>query len=141
MDSCDKTDKTCAFCDEPLCEKTIATLTQKGVETIQKACKTKGIDVQVRIGQKVHVLCRSNHTNPRSKVGKRKNSDQPESQQMKTRKSEYSFDYGKCCFYCGGPDPYDGKKPEYKLHPVRAMSVQKGYWMPVNKTRENGQTL
>lgn len=117
----------CIICKTQLSKlDQVATLTQKGCDGILKASKARHSEIEAVPGQKVHIKCRSEHTNPKA-IGchnKRKLSGETEYKPKTRRSEESSFSYRDNCIFCGRPDTYNGKKPEHKLVPVRTMDFQ-----------------
>ena len=118
----------CIFCTQSLSngEPTV-TLGQKGCEGIERASVSRGSHIRTLPGQVVHVKCRSDHVNPNIiKTYNRKRTAGESSLVEETRslRSTGTFDYKTDCIFCGCPDPYDGKKSEYILIPVRSFELR-----------------
>lgn len=138
---------SCIFCNKPLSAEQTVTLTHKGCDGILKASQARDSNIHVLPGHIVHVKCRSDFTHPKNiEIHKRKCSAQPEHVQVKTRRSSTeTFRYKDDCLFCGNPDPYQGKKPEFKLIPVRELGFRdkilkacdeyKGEWVDTVKGR------
>lgn len=117
---------TCVFCKESVTdEKPIVTLGAKGCESILRASESRQSDITVNPGDIVHIKCRREYINPhvisaykRKQAGSLPRKDDPKSA---LRSTETPFDYKTDCLFCGCSDPYDGRKQEWKLIPVRSM--------------------
>jgi len=93
------------------------------VAGIQKAAKLRNEDLNkdIYVGQLVHIKCRSRFTNP-NYVSSVTQSSTPKSHVLR---SGESFKFMNCCLFCATGDPYDGRRAQHKLVPVRSLEIQK----------------
>lgn len=128
----------CVFCDEFLLNgEPLVTLTDKGCSGIQKANDARQNQISVTPGQKVHTKCRSEYVNPIAiKSYNRKRSVDSLDEQVSAcslRSQESTFSYKLNCLFCGCPDIYQGKKPEFKLIKVRTLNFKERVIEACNK--------
>ena len=118
----------CTFCHDPITgsRKTVK-LRTKGCKNIAKCAVERGQDISVQPGQIVHSKCRSDFINPKDikLSAKKRKHPQPGGgrQQTKVLRSG-PFSYKEQCVFCGQQDPYNGRKTNYKLIPVRNLDFQ-----------------
>ncbi|CAK8687768.1 unnamed protein product [Clavelina lepadiformis] len=108
----------CVFCSNSILECDAAvTLTAKGVDGIVKASAQRGENLNIVVGQSVHVECRKRYTNPKALLVqmKKRQEDQDEDHGQHSLRSECTFSYRDNCILCGCPDMYDGKKMTISL--------------------------
>ena len=118
----------CVFCREPIStERKGVKLTAKGCNGINRASEARDEEIDVLPGQYVHQDCRKTYCNPISLelIQKRKrDSLSPSQPSHSLRSTDAPFDYAKNCIFCGTTDPYEGKRTDYKLIPVRTHDFQ-----------------
>ena len=92
----------CVFCKKKVYgDKTEwSTLTQKGIDGINKASSQRGFTIAVMVGNKVHKNCRTQHINPKEITLSQKTLP---SNNMKrtTRECSITFDNKTDCLFCG----------------------------------------
>ena len=115
------------ICSELLCnEQPTVTLREKGCEGIVRASVARDSDVRTVPGEVVHVGCRSEHVNPRVVKGylrRKRAADTSTETESKCvlRSNKPIFDYKEECLFSGRRDIYGGRRPVFKLIPVRTM--------------------
>lgn len=120
--------ESCTFCQQSLSgDEPTVTLTAKGCGGIRKASEERQTSIQTVPGQLVHTKCRREFVNPNLVKAKKRRFGDIDSQANKRcalRSDGSCFDYKFMCLFCGCRDLYDGKKPEYRLIPVRTIDFQ-----------------
>ena len=82
----------CVFCKKKVYgDKTEwSTLTQKGIDGINKASSQRGVTIAVKVGSKIHNNCRAKHINPKEITLSQKTLP---SNNMKRTTREYSITF------------------------------------------------
>ena len=112
-----------------ICERTLSseakifTLTQKGCEGIQRASLERSCDINVTIGQVVHIKCRRDFTNSKliQSQKKRKLIEETADKSKPVLRSDSIFTYSRDCIFCACPDASNGRISDHKLIPVRTL--------------------
>ena len=117
---------TCVLCNKSLADgDPTVVLRQRGCDGIEKCSIERESELRTVIGQTVHVKCSRDYTNPLIIESYRKRTAN-ESKEVDRHSMCCSglFDYKTNCIFCCCPDPYDGKKSEYRLIPVRTLELR-----------------
>ena len=117
---------TCVFCNKSLADgEPTVVLRQRGCDGIEKGSIDRESDLRTVVGQTVHVMCRRDYTNPLIIESYRKrNANESEEVDRYSLSTSGIFDYTTNCIFCSCPDPYDGKKSEFRLIPARTLELR-----------------
>ena len=96
----------CVLCDDNLDDgKPTVKLRQKGSDSINKASRLRGTDIETQEGQTVHVECRRTFINPNSIDASRRKStngiQEKQPQKRDLRSLDSQFDFQRDCIFCG----------------------------------------
>lgn len=117
---------TCVFCNKPLTdEEPTVVLPQRGCDDIETASIARESELRTVVGQIVHVKCRRDYTNPLIiRSDRNRTAKESEEGDRHSLRSSGLFDYKTNCIFCSCPDPYDGKKSEFRLIPARTLELR-----------------
>ena len=117
---------TCVFCNKSLADgERAVVLRQWGCDDIEKGSIDRESELRTVVGQTVHVKCRRDYTNPLIIESYRKRTvNESEEVDRHSLRSSSLFYYKTNCIFCSCPDPYDGKKSEFRLIPARTLELR-----------------
>ena len=81
-------------------------------------------ELRTVVGQTVHVKCRRDYTNPLIIESYRKRTANESEEVDRQLRSSGLFDYKTNCIFCSCPDPYHGKKYEFRLIPAWTLELR-----------------
>lgn len=102
-------------------------LTEKGVQSINKASEDRGEDVISTVGEKVHQECRRRYCNPQQVAKAVKQSSGKMEETSKTyslRSREEEFNFKSHCFFCGQLAKVDNKRKGFDISTVRTIEMK-----------------
>ena len=117
---------TCVFCNKSLADgEPTVVLRQRGCDCIEKASIARESELRTVVGQTVHVKCRQDYTNLLIIKSYRKQTAN-ESVEVDRHSLHFSglFDYKTNYIFCSCPDPYDGKKSEFRIIPAIILELR-----------------
>ena len=120
----------CVFCNQPLLleqEETVK-LGQKGCNTINTAAEKREDNINVKVGQIVHVKCRKINTNEGYSQTTKiiRETHEPEDP-VKRRSESRAFKYDSDCVFCGKFIPdymFRSSTKKYLAYKVRTRTLQ-----------------
>ena len=130
----------CAFCGKNLddCHPTVV-LRAKGSDRVNRASKERGSSVRTQAGQRVHMKCRNNFTNPTRIEQDQK--DCTDKLTSRIRRSEIQFNFKEHCLFCGQPAKYEDKKRRCAVFPVRTKNFQSEIIRTCEKRKDDWSNL
>lgn len=118
---------TCKLCNETLSKEPTVTWGAKDCEGILNESKQLQSDAITKPGDVVHVKCRQQYINPtviQQYNRKRAGASLEQDSRCILRSTETLFNYKYDCLFCGCSDPYEGRRLESKLIPVRSIDFR-----------------
>ena len=95
-------DTKCAMCEKQLDDgRQTFTLTEKGAHSVREAAKSRGVAINVMVGQKFHSECRLDFCNKKSMQFSLKRKFREEPEPPSRRSIEPIFNFLEHCFLCG----------------------------------------
>ena len=115
-------DTKCDMCKEPLDDgRKTFTLTEKSAHSVREAAESRGVVINVMVGQKFHSECRLDFCNKKSIQSSLKRKFQEEQEPPKRRSTEPIFNFKEHCFLCGMPADTNSDD----AYPVRTWDFQR----------------
>ena len=128
----------CAICNNELSsfEETFI-ISQKGINSINRASEQRGVKMVIQIGQRLHKKCRQRWINPKYIEIDSKNRSSQDEMTSRTSHSLCVFNFKEHCLFCGSVAKSDRKKRGVDVSQVETIEFKDRVLKICEKVRKN----